>query len=120
MFYDCCEFDYISIIDFVLAKNDIDLSNLNVARLVKKKVTPLILSAYNGVYSGKRFYVEKELMNVEQTPFQAAFRKGNLEIVKLLLKKLKPFDINELLVEKSPKSILAYEKTLFINCCSKL
>lgn len=52
-------------------------------------------------------------MNIEQTPFQAAIRKGNLEIVKLLFNKLKPFDINKLLFEKCKFSPKSFQKTLF-------
>lgn len=56
--------------------------------------------------------VFKVSMNVKQTPFQVAFRNGNFEIVKLLLKKLKPFDTNELIVEKTPNSDLVYKRKL--------
>lgn len=50
-------------------------------------------------------------MKREQTPFHAAIQEGNFEIVKLLLKKLTDFDMNDRISNRALKQPLAYENT---------
>ena len=95
IFYDFCKFDYISIVEMILENNDIKLTDLNVLKITEDNLT-----------------IENYIITREQTPFHVAIRKGNLEIVKLMLKKLTDFDMNVKISEKVFKKPLAYENTL--------
>lgn len=87
IFYDFCEFDYITLVDLSLQSQGINFSSF------KNRIA-------------KIFHINKT--TEEETPIQIAAKKGNIEIVELLLN-IKEIDINGRSTEKVGST--AYNRT---------